>query len=186
MTPSFRKILAGLSACAIALSVFAYVYSFFSARVDKILPWAVILFLGWMVLTVPIYLVEYPASKAWNWQLKEWARGMPSWVAPCSWLLGLVAVAHFFWSAVQIWPGVPEIVDGQYVLGSGGRMLEILTRAEYLRLMEGILRALATIMISLYFVPMMYWWFRQDHRRQSEMLPSSNLPQSPSETTGAL
>jgi hypothetical protein len=185
MAPTIRKILACLSACAIALSVLVYVYSFFGAPVDKILPCVVILFVGWMALIVPIYILEYPASSAWNWTLKEWARGLPNWVAPCLWLLELVTVVHFFWSAVQIWPGVPEIVDGQYVLGSGGRILEILTRAEYIRLMEGILRALATIMISLYFVPMMYWWFRRSRWRPTETLPNLNL-QPPSETPGAL
>jgi len=185
MTSTIRKALAGLSAVAIALSVFAYVYSFFGAP-DKILPWMVINILGLMVLIVPIYLIEYPKSRAWNWSLYGWARGLPNWVAPCSWLLELIALTHFCLSAVQIWPGVPEIVDGQYVLGSGGRILEILTRAEYLRLLEGILRAIVTIMIALYFVPMMYWWFSKSRRRQSETLPNSNLSQVPNEKSGAL
>jgi len=173
MTPTIRRVLAVLSACAIALSAFAYVYSFFSAPVDKILPGAAILILGWLALFVPIYLVEYPASRAWDWPLSGWARGMPSWVAPCSWLLELVAIGHFCWSGVQIWPGVPEIVDGQYVLGSGGRILQILTKAEYLRLTAGILRAIITIMISLYFVPMMYWWFRPSEANGSKTTAAS-------------
>ena len=167
MTPTIRKLLAGFAACAIALSLFAYIYSFFGAPVDKILPWSLILFFELMALTVPIHIIEYPASKAWkwNWTLKEWARGMPRWVTPCSWLLQLVFLVHFIWSAVQTGPGVPDIVDGQYVLGSHGRILKILTPVEYLRLREDEMRLLATVMISLYFYPMMYWWFRQSGRR---------------------
>lgn len=161
MAPTIHKILAGLSACTIALSLFAYVYSFFGAPVDKIFPWMGILVLVLLALIIPMYLIEYPASKAWNWTIKEWARGMPRWVAPCSCLLGLIAVPHFIWFAVQTWPGGPEIVDGQYVLGSGGRILKILTPAEYFRLREDELRLLATFIILFYFATMTYWWFQR-------------------------
>lgn len=165
MTPTIHRILAGLSACAIALSVFAYVASFFGTTVDEMLPWAVIPVLGFMVLFVPIYFLEYPASRRWSWSFKGWARDMPNWVVRCFWLLQLIAIAHFAWSAAQNGLGVPEIVDGQYVLDSSGRILKVLTRTEYLKLRQGMERALATIMISLYFVPMMYWWFWQSHSR---------------------
>src|SRR6266850_6252630 len=166
MTPA-RRFLAFLSACAIALSVFAYVFSFFGAPVDKILPWSLVLFLGIIALIVPIYFLEYPASRKWNWSWKEWARGMPSWVAPCFWLLELFAATHFVWFALHSGAGVPDIIDGQYVLDSHGQIVKILTREEYLSLREAFLRVVATIMISLYFVPMMYWWFRQSRPEAS-------------------
>jgi hypothetical protein len=161
MTPGIRRFLSFLSACAIAASILAYIYSFFGAPVDKILPWLLLLFFGFVALTIPMFALEYPASKAWNWTWKEWTRGMPSWVAPCSWLLQLVFVVHLAWAFVQSGPGVPGIVDGQYVIESGGRILKVLTQAEYIRLREATVREGATAMIAAYFPPMTYWWFRQ-------------------------
>ena len=129
---------------------------------DNIFPWYIPLLLGWMALFVPIYALEYPASRAPSFAWKGFARGMPSWVAPCSWLLMLVALAHFVWCVVHYGWGAPEIVDGQYVLDSRGRILKVLTQAEYLKLRAVGARAIATILIYFYFTPMMYWWFRRN------------------------
>ena len=165
MSPIIHKFLAVLSACAIAASILSYMYSFFGAPVDKILLWESLLLIPWMALIVPIYVLEYPSSRAPSFCWKGFARGMPSWVAPCSWLLSVIFVAHLAWLAVLNGPGVPDIVNGQYVLRSRGRILKLLTQAEYLALMEAELRAITTLMISFYFVTMMYWGSRRTHRQ---------------------
>jgi hypothetical protein len=166
MNPIIHKFLAVLSACAMAASILSYMYSFFGAPVDKILLWGFLLLIpGWIALFLPMYVLEYPLSRAPSFSWKGFARGMPSWVAPCSWLLSVIFVAHLVWLAVQNGWGVPEIVNGQYVLSSRGRILKLLTQAEYLALTEAELRAFTTAMISLYFVPMVYWWFRRTHRQ---------------------
>ena len=168
MIPMTRKFLAVLSACVIAAGILAYVYSFFGALVDRILLWGALLLIpGWMALLLPMYVLEYPLSRAPSFCWKGFARGMPSWVAPCSWLLSLIAIAHLVWLAVQNGWGVPEIVNGQYVLESRGRILKVLTQAEYLVLTEAELRAFTTMMIYFYFVTMMYWWFRRSDQQNS-------------------
>jgi hypothetical protein len=53
-------------------------------------------------------------------------------------------------------------MDGQYVLDSHGRILKVLTQAEYVTLKEALLRIFATLMSTCYFMPMMYWWFRRN------------------------
>jgi len=168
MIPMTRKFLAVLSACVIAAGILAYVDSFFGAPVDRILLWGALLLIpGWMALLLPMYVLEYPLSRAPSFCWKGFARGMPSWVAPCSWLLSLIAIAHLVWLAVQNGWGVPEIVNGQYVLESRGRILKVLTQAEYLALTEAELRAFTTMMIYFYFVTMMYWWFRRSDQQNS-------------------
>jgi hypothetical protein len=165
MMPIIGRFLAFLSACGIAACIFAYIYSFFGAPVDTILPWVIPLILGWMVLFATIYAIEYPASRTPSFSWKGFARGMPSWVAPCSWILSLIAIANLVWFAMHSGLGVPAIVDGQYVLDSRGRILKVLTHAEYITLKEAELRAFATMMIFFYFVPMLYWWYRRNHRQ---------------------
>jgi len=168
--PIIHRFLAFLSACGIAASILGYIYSFFGVPVDKILFWGALLLVpGWMALLLPMYVLEYPLSRAPSFSLKGFARGMPSWVAPCSWLLSLVAVAHIVWLAVQNGWGVPEIVNGQYVLDSRGRILKVLTEAEYLALTEAFLRAFTAVMVSFYFPTTMYWWYRRSHRQDFSM-----------------
>jgi len=170
MMPIIHRFLAFLSACCIAASILGYMYSFSGTSVDKILLWGLLLLIpGWMALLVPMYVLEYPLSRTPSFCWKGFARGMPSWVAPCSWLLSLIAIAHLVWLAVQNGWGVPEIVNGQYVLESRGRILKVLTQAEYLALTEAELRAFTTMMIYFYFVTMMYWWFRQSRPQNFSM-----------------
>jgi hypothetical protein len=162
VTPGFRRFFAFLSACGIAVSVVAYIESF-SVSSDAIFRWWIALFPGWMALFAPIYVLEYPASRALTFSWKGFARGMPGWVAPCSWLLSLIATAHLTWFATHAGLGVPVIRDGRYLLR--GQTLKVLTQAEYVTLRAAGARMFATAMISFYFVPMMYWWFRRSHQK---------------------
>jgi hypothetical protein len=161
MTPTNRRLLAILSACAIAACIIAYVYSFFGASVDKVLPWVVLLFVGWVALFIPIYAIEYPASRSFSFAWTGFVRGMPGWVALCTKALLLNVIAHLLWSAALYGPGVPAIVDGQYVLDDHGRILKVLTQAEYFAHRGAALRMIATWMIYVYFLSMVYWWFRR-------------------------
>lgn len=165
MITSMNRFLAFLSALAIAACIFVYIYSFWGAPADKVLPWGILLIPGWMLLLAPIYALEYPASRTATFALKGFARGMPSWVAPCSWVLSVIAIFNFVWFAMHAGLGVPAIMDGQYVLDSRGRILKVLTQADYLALKEAELRTLATVMIYFFFVPMTYWWYRRNHQQ---------------------
>jgi len=160
-----RKFLAFLSACGIAASIHAYVDSFSGATMDNSLRWVIILGISAFMLHIPIYALEYPASKDRSFFWTGFARGMPSWVVPCIKLLWLIAVAHLVWFLVQSEAAGPAIKDGQYVLSNHGRIVKVLTQREYLMLKEAELRVFSTITISVYSLPMMYWWFPRSHQR---------------------
>jgi hypothetical protein len=124
--------------------------------------------LGAIVLYVPIYAIEYPVGVSTSpWRGVSWkqmSRGMPSWVTPCVVLLSLIYVGHFIWFTLHTGLGVPSIRDGQYVIGSRERNLRTLSSSEYFVLKAEELRMLATLMITAYFMPMMYWWFRRNEQ----------------------
>jgi hypothetical protein len=164
-----RRLLMILSACGFATSVVVYVASFSGLPVDAIFPVLIPLFLGWIVTFVPMYVLEYPASRSpiFFW---KFARGMPGWVAPCGAALSVIAMAHLAWFGAHSGLGVPAIVDGQYVLDNHGRILKVLTRTEYLTLTAAALRAFASFMISFYFAPVAYWWFRRNDREADRKL----------------
>jgi hypothetical protein len=165
MIPITRRFLAVLSACGIATSVLAYIESFSGATIDNSLQWVILLGIGVFALAIPIYILECPSPTNRNFWWKRFARGMPSWVVPCVYLSVLVVIGHFVWYFVQGGFGVPAIKDGQYVLDNRGRILKVLTQAEYLRLQEALLRIVASLMISSYFMPMMYWWFPRSRQQ---------------------
>jgi len=159
MISTNRRFLAVLPAYGFAASTAGYIGSFSRASADNIFLWYLPLFLGLVALLGPICVLEYPASRAPTFSLKGFARGMPNWVAPCSWLFLLVAVAHFVWFAAHSGWGAPEILEGQYVLDARGHVLKVLTQQEYLKLRGAEARAVATLLIYFYFTPTTYWWF---------------------------
>jgi hypothetical protein len=171
VTTNFRRFFAFLSACGIAVNTVAYVESFSLSPADAMFRWWIVLVPGWIALLAPIYVLEYPASRGPSFALYGFARGMPVWVAPCAWLLSLIAAAHLAWLAVHAGWGVPEIRDGQYVLTSNGRTLEVLTQTEYVKLRAAGARMGATAMIDAYFIPMTYWWFRRNQACASPCSP---------------
>ena len=161
--PDVRRLFALLGACGLAVSAFSYVESFSTERMDTIFRSSVILVPIWMALLIPMYAIEYPASRAWNFAWKVLARGMPRWVAPSFNLLLLISLGHILWFAVHAggW-GAPDIWDGQYVLAARGHILKTLTQTEYLELRAAEARMFATAMFSLFFPLTMYWWFRRN------------------------
>ena len=163
MSPTTRGFLALLSACGIAACIPVYIESFSGATIDNSWRWLLLLGIGVFAVGMPIHILEYPSSKNWNFYWKEFARGMPSWVVAFECLLVLVVIAHFVWYYLQGGFGVPGIKDGEYVLDNRGRILKVLTQAEYFTLQEAQLRIVASLIISSYFMPMMYWWFRRNH-----------------------
>ena len=154
LTPRARRFLGCLSACGLAGSVLVYVQSFSGATTDNSWRWEVLLGIGAFAVGIPIHISTSPSQK-WKFYWK----GLPVWANLCNYLLVLVVIAHFVWYHSQGRSGVPEIMAGQYVLDSHGRILKVLTHAEYIALKEALLRIFATLMSTCYFMPMMYWWF---------------------------
>ena len=89
-----RALLAFLSACGFAASVFMYAESFRGSREPSGFSWWIVLIPVWLALFAPIYALEYPASRRASFAWKEFALDMPDWVAPCSRLFSAVAVRH--------------------------------------------------------------------------------------------
>jgi hypothetical protein len=147
-----RRFLACLSIGGFGVSTVGYLVSFFGVPVDKIVPWTVLLFVGWVAVFTPMYVQEFPAAMKWSFSWR-----MPRWVTRCSWILSAFVLLNFIWFALQFGLAVPDVKDGQYVLNRGGHILEVLTESEYLSLIKDELRLSASMMMFFYFTPMMYW-----------------------------
>jgi hypothetical protein len=122
-----------------------------------------------MVLILQIIAAEYPHRPA----AFSWGQDTPSWISWYLKSLSLFFLANFIWFGVATAPGVPAIIDGQYVLDSHGRVLKTLTEAEYLCLKAVELRILASAMIYFYSSFMMYWLYRERYRIEARRQSSS-------------
>jgi hypothetical protein len=103
-----RRLLALLSACGFVASVVAYANSFSIMLMNTIFGWWIPLGLCAIGVLMPIYVVEYPASKARLFFWRDFARGMPSWVVLFSRLLLLVTLGHFVWFFMHSGLGAPS------------------------------------------------------------------------------
>lgn len=170
---SFRRIFAFLSACGFFASAAGFTSSFFGRQPERTLPWLALLFIGVVVVLLPVFLLEYPTSREPTFFYNGFAKGLPAWVAPCVWILQLVALAQFTWLLYHFGFGVPAIRDGEYVIESRGQILQVISTAEYIALGKAWLRMILTIVASFYFVPMMYWWFRRESQPAQQVNSSS-------------
>jgi hypothetical protein len=159
-----RTVLAFLSTLGFAGGALAYALTFRQVPTDTIFPWMGLLCVGMMLLFSPIFVLEYPQSRAPSSFYLGFARGLPGWVAPCEWILALIALTHIIWFALHSGLGVPAVQDGEYVIESRGHILRVISQAEFLALKEAALRMFSTMMVSFYYVPMAYWWFRRNDR----------------------
>jgi hypothetical protein len=152
-----KWVLALASACGIAVSTLLYIKSFYRTSIGESLLWtSIILGVGAVAVSGPLYILEYPASR--SYRLKAFKRQLPTWFAPSSNLLWLVVLGHFLWFAAHSGAGVPGTKDGQYVIITRGKVLKILSQTEYCELKGAETRMFLSLVISIYFVPMIYWW----------------------------
>jgi hypothetical protein len=158
ISASSRRSLAALSACGIAAGLFVYFESFLGATMGNSWVWLILLAVGSLLVGVPIQRLERRSPRNWMFFRAGFMRGMPSWVVVCNYLLLALFIEHFVAYSVRSGYGVPAIIDGQYVLDSRGKILKVITQAEYLSLQEEGLRVTLSAIIASYFMPMMYWW----------------------------
>jgi len=143
---------------------FAYIATFLTLPVDNLLPWSLLLFGGWFANIVAIYALEWPHLDGLRLTREQFMRDMPGWVNWCEIALAIILGGHFLWMLRKAGPGVPAIVDGQYVVESRGRILRVITESDYLQLKCLMDRMFAVLFFSLYFILTMYWWSHKTRR----------------------
>lgn len=86
-------------------------------------------------------------------------RALPGWARTTVAVFWLVAIAHFAWFFLSGHHGVPRMKDGQFIIGSHGRIIKVLTESEYWALKGEEVRSLASLMVAVYLNAAMNWWF---------------------------
>jgi hypothetical protein len=96
-------------------------------------------------------------EEAFYW--KGFSQRKPKWIVPTIRLLGLSFMVHFVVFVVQCHGAVFQIERGQYLLTRGGRIMKVLTQAEYFALSFAMLRMFAAGWLFAYFFLTMYCWY---------------------------
>jgi hypothetical protein len=152
-----RKIIAIVAAPGLIAGVYIFIASFSGLTMDKLGARAVLLHLGIFVLSIPLVFVE-------RWSKGDGPfRGKPRWVLRSMQMLFLVFVVVFVSFLALSHGASPDLIDGEYVLNSHGKIVGHISERDYLFLKGWELRLFASGWILAYFAIMMHWWFpRQD------------------------
>jgi hypothetical protein len=152
-----RKVIAIAAAPGLIAGVYIFIASFCGLTMEKLGAKAFLLHFGIFVLFIPLVTVE-----RWSKGVDP-LRGKPRWVVRSMQILFLEFLAVFVAFLALSNTGSPEIINGEYVLNSHGKIIKYISEREYLFLKGWELRFFASGWILGYYALMMYWWFpRQD------------------------
>lgn len=152
-----RKVLATAAVPGLVAGISIFIASFLGLTMDKLEAKAFLLHLGIFAIGIPLIFVEKWSKGVYPF------RGKPRWVLRGMQILFLVFVVLFFTFLALSHAGSLEVVNGEYVLNSHGKIIEHISERDYLFLKGWELRSFASGWILAYFALMMYWWYpRQD------------------------
>jgi hypothetical protein len=117
-----------------------------------------------LLLHLGIFAIAFPLIFVERWGTGvSLSRGEPRWAARSSQALFVLFIVVFFSFMALSHAAAPEIVNGEYVLNSHGKIVGYISEKDYLSLKGWELRLFASGWILFYYTLMMCWWFpRQD------------------------
>ena len=152
-----RKIIAALAVPGLIAGIYIFVASFFGLTMNKLGGRAFLLHLGIFVLFIPLVIAD-----RWSKGVDPF-RGKPRWVLRSMLGLFLWFVVVFFSFLALSHAAMPDIINGEYVLNSHGKIVGHISERDYLFLKAWELRLFASGWMLAYFAAMMHWWYpRQD------------------------
>jgi len=152
-----RRAVAIGAAPGLIAGIYVFIASFFGLTTEKLGAKAVLLHLGIFALAIPLVVVE-----RWSKGVNPF-RGKPRWAVRSMQVLFVLFVAVFFTFLAMSHAASPQIVNGDYVLDSHGKIVAYISQRDYLSLKGWELRFFASGWIVGYYAMMLYWWFpRQD------------------------
>jgi hypothetical protein len=148
-----RKVMAVAAAPGLIAGTYIFVASFFGLTMNKLGARAFLLHAGIFVLFIPLVFVD-----RWSKGVDPF-RGKPRWALRSMQALFLLFVVVFFSFLALSHAAMPDIINGEYVLNSHGKIVGHLSERDYLFLKSWELRLFASVWMLAYFAVMMDWWF---------------------------
>ena len=148
-----RKVVAVAAAPGVVAGIYIFVASFFGLTMNQLGGWAFLLHAGIFALFIPLVFFE-----RWSKGVDPF-RGKPRWVLHSMQMLFLLFVVVFVSFLVLSHAASPDIINGEYVLTSHGKIVGHISERDYLFLKGWELRMFASVWILAYSAIMMHWWF---------------------------
>lgn len=148
-----RKVVAVAAAPGLIAGDYIFVASFFGLTMYKLGARAFLLHAGIFALFIPLVFVE-----RWSKGVDPF-RGKPRWVLRTTQILFLLFIVVFFSFLALSHAAMPDIINGEYVLNSHGKIVGQISERDYLFLKGWELRLFASAWILAYFAVMMHCWF---------------------------
>ena len=144
--------MAAVAASGTLVGISVFIGSFFGLTMNKLGARAIPLHLGIFVLAILLIFVD--RSKG-----RDWSRGKPRWALRSRQVALLFFVGVFFTFLILSHAAAPDVVNGEYVLNSHGKIVGYLSEKDYLFLKGWELRLFASGWASIYWALAIEWWF---------------------------
>ena len=153
-----NTIFAVLSSVGLLGTVLLYAEARRGATVSSTLRWVIALAMGIIALHASIALLNRVTIRNWKsmWQVVDGR--IPLWGRCCIYVLWSVALFHMTLFIVRTGGSVPVVEDGECVLTSRGRIMQVLSVEEFRALKAFELMVLTSIFAASYATPVLYWW----------------------------
>ena len=148
-----RKVIALFAASGLIAATYIFIASFFGMTMDKLGIRAFLLHLGIFALAIPLAFLGRSRMGM------DPFRGKPQWIVRSMQILFFLFLVIFFAFLAMSHAASPEIIDGDYVLDSHGKIVAHISERDYLFLKAWELRLFASGWILFYWTLMMHWWF---------------------------
>ena len=137
--------------------IYVFIASFFGLTMDKLGAKAFLLHLGIFALAIPLIFVERGSRGV------DAFRGKPLWAVRTMQLLFFIFLGIFVTFLLLSHAASPDIIGGEYVLNSHGKIVGYISERDYRFLKGWELRLFASGWTLFYCALMIHWWFpRQD------------------------
>jgi hypothetical protein len=152
-----RKAMAIAAVPGLIAAICVFIASFFGLTMDKLGAKAALLHLGIFVLAIPLIFVDRTSRGV------DPFLGKPVWAVRTMQLLFLVFLGVFVTFLLLSHAASPDILNGEYVLNSHGKIVGYISERDYRFLKGWELRLFASGWTLFYCILLIHWWFpRQD------------------------
>ena|SRR5579871_3116972 len=152
MKQVMRKIMAIAAASGALVGLSIFVASFFGLTMSKLGAKAFVLHIGIFVLAIPLIFIERSRGV-------DTYRGKPRWAVRSIQISFFLFVSVFFTFLALSHAAMPDVVNGEYVLNSHGKIVGYISEKEYLLLKGWELRLFASGWMGFYWALAVQWWF---------------------------
>jgi hypothetical protein len=167
------RLLSLLAFLGFGASLIVHAVTFLGVDLSQTLPWVWGLHIGIFVVCIPMAFSARSLGRRGDYWLKLLAL-MPRWVLTVIIAFFIYAFVNFGLFLILSEGGVPEELDGKYVLYSHGKVIRELTEEEFHLQQAYVIRGFSGHWMVFYLIPAVYFLYSRPRQRTMDGATADN------------